>query len=696
MSAKRTPMDADKFEGIVSAAITDATDFTSGDLAAGRAKALEYFLGKPLGNEEEGQSKVVLTEVRDTIEAMVPSLMRVCFSSEKVVEFLPQGPEDEPMAQQATDYVNYIFRQDNPGFHIAHTWLKDGLLSKVGVVKFWWEAKKDVTATKYTGLSDDEVLLLGAEEGVDVEYLSSYPAEEAGEAPAPTAPLLHDVEIRRTVTRGRVRIEPVPPEEFIISRNARRLEDAQIVGHQREVTISDLVALGYDYDEVLALSGSTDEVVASQEALARRDAATTQRKDEAADPTQRRVLYTEAVIRVDKDGDGIAELRRVCTIGPQHKVLDDEPTDDVPFADWCPVLVPHVYFGLSVADQTMDLQMIKSVIMRQTLNNLVLANNPSMGVQENMVEMDDLLNPELGRIIRFKAPPAQAAQVLGVPFVAGQSLPVLDYVDTVKESRTGLSRTSLGLDPDALQSTTKAAVAAVVSASQGKQEMLVRVFAETGMARLFRGILRLIVKHQDAQRTVRLRNAWVPMDPRYWNADMDCVANVGLGNGDEEKRIQGLGMIAAKQEQILLRLGPKNPLVTVAQYRNTLASMAELAGFRDASRFFLDPAQQPPEEPPAPPPDPKMQEMAAKMQLERMKAEASIQLEHQKAQFEMNLAAQRFTAEQQMRREQFAAELELRKAQIVAEAQLSRDSVALDAHVRANAGTPVEMGGRVG
>lgn len=713
--SKPEPMDDDEFRGVVDAALRDAVAFVDGDISAERTTALDYYNGKPFGDEKDGRSKVIITEVRDTVESMMPSILRVFCAPEKTVEFVPQGPEDVAIAEQATDYCNYVFNRDNQGFTILNTWIKDGLLSKTGVVKFWWDETEKVETSDFTGLDDQTFMALMSEvdgdETTAIVAHRSYPDEdptqpEDGQDDAPGEPpmaTLHDVTVERRTKCGRIKIVPVPPEEFLIDRNARDEENAVLVAHRREMPVGDLIAMGFGWDELegLATGDQTTDLQTNQEAVARRVETDTNRQA-SLDPAQRPVMVYDTWMRIDRDGDGIPELRHLIVAGPGSKILRDEPTDHVPFAAWCPVPVTHTFFGKSIADLTIDLQRIKSVIMRQVLDNLVLANHPRMAVVEGQVNMDDVLNDELGAIYRMRA--AGMVQPLAVPFVASQSFPVLEYLDTVKESRTGLSRASMGLSPDSLQSTTKAAVSATISAAQGKVEMLARLFAEQGLKKLFRGMLRLICKHQDRERMVRLRNQWVPIDPRHWNAEMDCIVNVGLGNGREDEKMQALMLVKQTQEGIIQQYGPENPMVSLPQYRNTLASILEIAGYRDSGRFFLEPPDQLPQQPPKP--DPKMAEAQAKAQLAAQQAQASAALEQQKAQHAMSMeqarlendmAIQRYRVDQEMalKREQFQAELKLRQSQMIAEAQLAQQRQLIDAQTKANM-RPVQMGGEVG
>jgi hypothetical protein len=306
--------------------------------------------------------------------------------------------------------------------------------------------------------------------------------------------------------------------------------------------------------------------------------------ESANNPAQRRVLYTESYIRLDQDGDGVAELRKICTMGPSYKIVANDPADDVPFAYFCPDPEPHTLFGMSTADVTMDIQRIKSVILRNMLDSLAQSIHPRTGVVEGQVNLDDVLNNENGAIIRMRAP--GMVQPFTTPFVGGQAFPMMEYMDQVKEARTGMSKASMGLNADALQSTTKLAVQATVQAAQQHIELIARVFSEIGMKRLFKGLLRLITRHQDKPRVIRLRNQWVQIDPRGWDASMDVSVNVGLGTGSIDEKMQFLQAIAGKQEQLLQSLGPNNPIVTVGQYANTLTKLVEMAGYKDSSQFF--------------------------------------------------------------------------------------------------------------
>ena len=662
------PMNDADLESLVGSELVDATSFVDAELSPVRARAIEYYRGEPFGNEEEGRSQVVSTDVRDTIAGIMPSLMRVFFGSKKVVQFAPRGPEDTATAEQATDYINYIFSQDNDGFLVCHSVFKDALRGALGIAKYYWEEKIEVKTEHYTGLDENALTVLLSEPGVVGSAIESMddpsyrpPVDPATGQPMTVDPMtgqplpvpqIYNVELRREYKSGKVAVEAVPPEEFLIDRRARSVEDATLVAHRRMMRVSDLVALGYSEEEVSQETG-VYELDTNDEYIARNPYAESYGPGGTQD--DKRVLYVEAYMRVDYDRDGIAELRKICTIGGGYKVVMNQPCSHAPFALFCPDPEPHALIGLSIFDMTADLQRIKSAVMRNMLDSLSLAIHPRVGVVEGQVNMDDVLNTEVGGIIRQRAP--GMVQPFSVPFVGQAAFPMLEYLDSVRETRTGMSKAAMGLDAGALQSTTRAAVAATVSASQQHLEMIARIFAETGMRALFKGILKLVVENQERPRVVRLRNQWVPIDPRSWDADMDVEIDVALGGGTEEQKVAVLTSVAQKQEQILQMMGPQNPLVTPQQYRNTLARLVEASGYKNVDEFFLDPAMQPtPPPPPPPPPDPAM----ILAQVEQQKIMADIQ----NKQAELELKRQQMLLEDDRARDKQEAEMMLRAYEI--------------------------------
>ena len=639
-------MDLDELQGIISMELTDSVSYIDTDLSPIRAKGTEYYRGDLFGTEEDGRSQVVAMEVRDTVSAMMPSLMRIFFSTENTVEFVPTGPEDVANAQQATDYCNFIFNSDNNGFLTTYATFKDSLVRKCGIMKCWWEEDETVRIEEYSGL-DDQTLQILMQEQTDVTVMNTYPDQMMGQ--------LHDVQIKRKIKGGRVRIMSVPPEELLLDRRARSFDDSAIIAHRQMATVAQLIELGYDEDEVRENITSSD-LDTNEEYLARQPLSSFGVSVESANPMMERVLYVEAYLRVDYDKDGIPELRKVCCIGSGYKILRNLPASYIPFIDFPCDPEPHTspLEAMSIFDITHDLQEIKSEILRNTLDSLAQSIHPRTAIVEGQVNIDDVLNNETGAIIRMRAP--GMVQPFSTPFVGQAAFPMLDYVDQIREDRTGMSKAAMGLNADALQSSTKAAVAATISASQGRIELISRLMAE-GMKKLFKSILFLVTTHQDKARMVRLRNEFVQIDPRAWDAAMDCSINIGMGNGDTNERVAALMQISAKQQEVLTQLGVVNPLVTPAQFSSTLRKIVELSGFRDPSQFFNQIAAD--YQPPAPPaPKPTPEEMLTQVQAQ------SIQADIQKKAAELELSRQKMVMDDDFARDKMYQEMALKKYEL--------------------------------
>lgn len=642
-------MGDDELQGIVGKEIEDAIDYSDNWVSPYRATATEYYRGDPFGDEEEGRSQVVSMDVRDTVQAIMPSLMRIFHSTDRTVEYAPQGPEDVAAAKQATEYANYIINRDNNGFLHMHAAFKDALIRKVGVLKCYWDDQTKFETHDLTGLDDNALAALMSDPAAEIDIVASEPFGEPSFDPMTgemlPAPMMHAVRVTYTHPDGRVKLEAVPPEEFLISREAKSLEDADYVAHRRILTVSELVAMGYDYDEVVKMSSAHEDMATNIERTTRNRALNNE-MNERHDPAMKKVLYVENYIKVDYDQDGIAELRKICTAGDGNKILMNEPCAIVPFATFCPDPEAHDFYGMSTADAVMDIQRIKSSIMRNTLDSLAMSIHPRVAIVEGMVNIEDVMNNEVGAIIRQRA--AGQVQPMSMPFVGQQAFPVLQYMDEIKEARTGISKASAGLDAGALQSSTASAVQATVSAAQQHIELIARIFAETGMKQLYKIVLHLITTHQDRPRMVRLSNEFVPIDPRVWNADMDVSINVALGRGTDTERMMMLRQIAEMQKEAMSTMGPINPLTDMAKLSNTLKAMTELAGFKDVSQFWSDPAQfQPPQQEEKP--DINEQLIAVQIQ--------QIQADIQKKAAELQLEREKMIMEDDRKRDELDAEL---------------------------------------
>jgi hypothetical protein len=667
-------MEIGRLQGILQAEIDDSIGMLDSDTTSERAEAINAYLRRPYGNEVEGRSQVVTGEVAEVIDGALPQLIRVFTASDELGRFDPVGPGDEEAAKQATDYANWVFYKDNRGFALLHDWFKDALLEKTGCLKAYWDEKLDVTEEAYQNLTDNELLLLMSDQSRQI--VAQETVSEQVETPQGiTAVQYHNVVVQKRAKSGRVQIDVLPPEELIVSKKATCVEDAPFIAHRRLVSRSELISMGFDADQVNSLP-AYNSLDFTDERLARYTPGEEPFEQDSLDESMQQAEVYESYIYVDYDGDGIAELRQIFYSSNQILKWSNGQdanikTDYVPFHVICPLPVPHKFFGQSLADRTLDIQLIKTTITRQILDNIYLINNARMQVVEGQVNLDDLLNVTPGGVVRTKS--AGSVAPITVPDVTGTAYPLLGYFDSVQAKRTGVSDQQQGLDPNVLQNVTAAAVAATTQAAQGKLELIARIFAETGVKSLFKGILHLLCKYQDRPRLIRMRGKFVEMDPREWSNQYDVTISVGLGTGTKQEQMAMLQMVLAKQEQIIQAYGPANPLVSVGQYRNTIGRFIEAAGFKDSTEFFKEitpeqdqalsnpPPQQPQQNPAM---DAMIAQAQAQIQIEQQKAMAAIETQRMKAQADIQLAREKAAAELQLKQQEFQVEAQLKAAKI--------------------------------
>ena len=611
--------------------ITDSLGY--GDvLSQQRELAMEYYYGLPFGNEVAGRSQYVDSTVQDTIEWIKPSLMRVFASGDDMVKFNPTGPEDVEMAKQATDYVNYVFTKQNPGWEILYNWFTDALLSKNGIVKVWWSEEDNWNREEYTGLTDMELDALINEEDVEViahtPYIEAQPDDAGVEY---TSTELHDIVIKRLNSRGSIKIENVPPSEFLINREAKNIQDARFVCHRVRKTLSELREMGYEFDDDELGDSEDDQIEFSGERQARYQFDNSSNYDigfgatgASNEPALREYWLHENFVKTDYDGDGIAELRKVCTVG--STVLANEPIDSIPFISLCPIRIPHKFFGLSVADQVESLQLIKSTLMRNLMDNMYNQNFGRYAVLEGQANLDDLLTQRPGGVVRVKSP--NAVTPLATPSLEPYSFQMLEYLDGIRESRSGVSKNTQGLNDNALTShTTATAVAQVMTASQARVELIARNFAETGVKELMSTIYELLQKNQDTETVIGIRGTWVPIRPSEWLDNYDCTVSVGLGHGNRDQQLMHLSQLIQFATQALSGgLG----IVNEQNLYNIGAQVIKNMGFVNVQDFLTDPSQQ--QEPNA-----KEQAMASETQIKQKELEikmAEMQIKAQKLQLE--------------------------------------------------------------
>lgn len=569
------------YEMYIFALIEDADDYEESFLAPKREEAEEYYQGiRPYLNSEDteddpqesGRSTVVSTTVRDTIMAIMPSLIRIFTSSQHPVEFIPNNKWAVDKAMEQTDYIRHVFYEDNEGFMIIYNILKDSMNKATAVVKWYTDNAPTEIVSNYSNVTSEQIDLLARMEDVaDIEI------DEVDED-------AFDVTVTQVVRQNITRIVSVPPEEFRIDRRAKSIKDARIVGHRRPETISALRLMGYSLEEIKeSLKGDNSSVTYNSDERFLRNPALVD--DYAPDDE---IDFGEYYVKADSDGDGINELHYIHVVG--EKIIRDEKVSRVKMAAFCPDPEPHSAIGHSTNEHMQDLQRIKTNVLRSTLDSLAQSIHGRMGVVENMVNMDDVLNDDIGAPIRMKSPTA----IVPIPstYVGQPALEMLSYLDMAGEKRSGISDASKGLDPKALQSTNVNAVDMVIDGAKERIELIARILAETGMKDMFKGLLQEVTENPNKPRTIKIRGDWVEVDPSTFDPSLSVQTNPAIGRGTDMERFQMLQNIKATQEAVIERLGMMNPIVTPQNYLNTVNDMLQIGGIKNVDRYFNTPTEE--------------------------------------------------------------------------------------------------------
>lgn len=650
-----------------------ALGYYGSDLTDERAEALKRYLGEPYGNEVEGRSQVVSRDVLETIEWCMPSLLKMFVGGDEVVRFDPQGPEDVEPAEMESAYLNHIVTQQNNAYQLFYTWFKDAMLEKNGYTKAVWETREEHEQETYQGLSDDEMAMLLQDPEIEVVAHEETVEVVIDPMAGQYEDRRHTLVVRCKKTYGQVQCYNLPVEEVLVSPHTTGLSLAKspFVQHRTRKTLSEIRQMGYDVPDDIAGEESTDD--RNAEWLARRQYTEEQAQwaGESDDPAQREVLLRETYIRTDVDGDGIAELIRALVVG--HTILDQQEWDAIPIYAISPNPMPHRHVGLSEADLVMDLQEIRTVVMRQFLDNLYLANNGRYGIDANRVNLQDMLTARPGGIVRVEGAPGDAIFPMVHPNTTGIAIQGLEYLDTVKENRTGVTKYNQGLDSQSLNKTATG-ISQIMNAASQRIEMIARHFAETGVKELFQGAHALIRKHQKSPLMFQLRQQWAPIDPREWKKRTSLTIAVGLGTSNKDAQLQHLITILQAQKE-----GLAIGVATPQNVYHALVKLTQNAGFKDAESFWSDPSQQPPQEPQ---PDPEIEKEKIKADVQMQSKQMDMQAEAMKGQISMQADAQKFQAEMAMKQQQFEAEMAQKWQEFQVEMQMKREEMAMTHELR--------------
>lgn len=696
--ASTEKLDKDEIQSIVEKVLVDAAQYTDGELTNERAKATRYYLGEPFGNEEDGRSQMVLTEVRDAISGMLPSILRVFFGGERQVEFVPTTPGTAKQAEQVTDYIMKVLERE--GFFLkSHAVLLDGLVRALGVIKWGYDSTPVVKWYHLENVLESELESLTAEDGVTLgKVKETKPGTPAGKPdqnnPQGTPPTEaeYTVEFSRNKADGCFRLWAVPPEEFVFSREARDIDSALVVAHRMDKTKGELLALGVSLADLEDYGGADDTLRDSIENVARREVlAESTARDPDAGEANDKVPWTEAYLRVDVDGSGVQTLRKFLCLGKLFHVVNGdglgEPVNSPPFAIFCPYPEPHTIAGQGVYHRIGALQLYKSMVARSMSDSLALSIFPRMGIVEGQVNQGDVLNTDIGAPIRMRN--INAIQPIAHDFVGREALPVLQFADELIERRTGQNKGAAGLDADALQSSTQAAVGAALTASQQQIELICRVFAEQVVKPVMRGFYEMFTEYRPKAEMVRLSGNWVEMDPRVWESDLDVTVNVALGTTDVMKKSAVLQAVYSEIGGIIGNYGLSNPLCGLPELRHAADQMLTLAGFKDSTPFFK-PIPDNWQPPPAPPDKPTPEEMQVqgnlaiaheKNQRELAIKEAELQLKQKQSDMDHQIELAKLSQDFTLRRYQIDAQFKVDYTQQNLEQDAARDQQAIEGHI---------------
>jgi hypothetical protein len=631
------PADPESYSDYVSALIRDSRDYEGSVLAGARDQAQKYYYGylpslnpdgspytdnqiiqdpnatyeQILGYDQESANKssFVSTDVRDAVMLTLPSLIRLFAASENVVALVPRNPADVDAAAQQTNYINYVFWQDNPGFLILYGAFKDAMTVKTGFVKWWTDDHKETRSKTYVNIGPQQIALLSQQDQT-ARVVHQGPLD-------PLTGTFEEVTFEYQVDKPLIKVAGVPPEEMRLDRYARSFQTSRLVGHQRIVLVDELTAMGYEREQCMDYLQSQNINEFTQEAQIRNPGrAMSTRVNDG-------VLYGEWYIKIDKDGDGIAELRYICTMGEDHEIVHDVPANRIKFALFSVDPISHTIVGDSLADYTQDIQRIKTNMWRGVLDSLAESINPKTVVNELTTNLDDALNDDLGAVIRTRGDPRTAVSFSQTPFAGQQAIPVFDLLNDVLARRTGLTDAAKGLDPKALQSSTQIGVDAIINGAQERIELLARVLAETGFKDLFTGLYNEIAEAPNQRRTVRINGSWTDIDTGAFDASMGVEVNSTLGKGSDVIRMATLQQIKQTQEMIMQQFGPTNPVVSIQEYINTITDQLALANIKNVGRYFKTPSPQVLQAIASTPKEPDAMTVAAKAQFEKVKSETA-------------------------------------------------------------------------
>ena len=665
-----------------------AGSYVWGQLGTEREKSMREYYRMPYGNEEDGWSQIVSSDIQDTIEWILPALLKTFSSTDKAVSFEPTRASDVAGAEQATDTCNYVFFKQNNGFLLLYTAFKDALTVRNSATMWRKENIETVSSQPFKGASAEMLAMLLQEEDAQIQEANPAPMIDPQSGQPVIDPMtgqpvmIYNGRLKKTEKKTIIKVESFSPEDLLVDREwtSPLLADCPYVARMMRVTLSDLKQMGFKDVDAQDLRAS-DQIAHSADAAFRLNkinqpdatfVANSSRGDQfSEDESMSEGWLRMEYVLADVDGDGIAE--RLCVLRLSEKILSKEVCSHVPIATFSPILNTHRWDGMSMADAVADLQLLHTELLRQTLNNLYLTNNPRTKVLTDanwspLANIDDLLDSRAGGVIRQRDVNAISEQV--IPFAASASMPMLDYVQGMRENRTGVSRTSQGMNPDSLNNTATGRQIDMTAAAQ-RIELIARIAAETLLKPIFHGILKLLTDGGMEKLAFRLRDEFVEYDPNEWRDSYDMTINVGLGTGDTQSKAAQLTSIWQMQTAAM-----QYGLATPAHLYHTASKTVENSGFKDVQNFVQDPSKQPP---PAPQPSEAVQIEQMRQQADAQKFQAQSQQEQQKAQAQAQAEQQKLALQDQQHQREMQRDMELERYRQEMQARDSEHTTQIEA-----------------
>ncbi len=612
-----------------------AVGYLSDEVSVEQDDNLDRYLGKPYGDEEDGSSNVVSFDVAEVVDWALPDLLEPFLSGDRLVEFEPNSREDEAFCEQATELVNHVFFVDNPGTVILHDVAKSAMIQKLGVLKTYWDTEDKHYEEELSGLTPMAVAELENDDTIEILEARQRPIDLAEEiAPAYPEGLATDLKIRRTETVGKCCVVALPPEEFKVSQRSASLDPkhTSYCCHETELTRGQLLEMGFDYDDVMmARQGETSDEQTRRDARFYNE----DRRDNVQTPKlSDRLLLVEEYYQIDLDGDGQVETVQAFRIG--KTLLSKDIVDEHPFDAWSPDRIPHRLIGQGLADKVKQTQRVKTVLTRQMLDNVYLANNPRMEVPEEATgsnTIQDLLQYRIGGLIRTKR--SGMLNPIETPDRSAVALQAITYMDNVREMQSGIVRNGQAIKSDEIDPKSATESRRQDRNSQVRKRLMARMFAETLLVPVFRKILKNLIKYQDAPRTLKIAGQWVDMDPRSWNADLQATVFTGLGHANKEEELGAAqAMLGIQAEARAIGLANETHLW------NTGKKVVNALGWHNPEDYFLDPTS-----------EEGQQTLAARAQQQPqedpdvIKAKGEVERKQQAAQFDEQIAAMKSEAQ---------------------------------------------------